>query len=70
MERALAFRDMLKKQIKEKESLDPRNWMKDETLRGFADFIKHKHSDKDFDNSYDIKEMREYGRDKQHKEER
>ncbi|XP_076588052.1 uncharacterized protein ankdd1b [Chaetodon auriga] len=58
MERkAVAMRAMLKKHCPTKEDLDPRKWMRQETVRGFADFIMNKHSDKDTDNSFDNNEM-------------
>lgn len=55
--RALAFRAMVKKHCPAKEDLDPRKWMRQESVRGFADFILNKNSDKDTDNSFDNKEM-------------
>ncbi|GAA6222169.1 ankyrin repeat and death domain-containing protein 1B-like isoform X1 [Lates japonicus] len=55
--RAVALRAMIKKHRPKKENLDPRTWMREETLRGFADFIRNKHSDKDTDTSFDTKEM-------------
>ncbi|XP_018525235.1 ankyrin repeat and death domain-containing protein 1B [Lates calcarifer] len=55
--RAVALRAMIKKHHPKKENLDPRTWMREETLRGFADFIRNKHSDKDTDTSFDTKEM-------------
>lgn len=61
MERkGLALRAMIKKHRPKKEDLDPRKWMRPETIGGFADFILKKHSDKDSDNSFDNKEMCEY----------
>ncbi|XP_044050943.1 ankyrin repeat and death domain-containing protein 1A [Siniperca chuatsi] len=55
--RALALKAMIKKHRPKKEDLDTRKWMRQETVRGFADFILNKHSDNDTDNSYDNKEM-------------
>ncbi|XP_023269221.1 ankyrin repeat and death domain-containing protein 1B-like isoform X2 [Seriola lalandi dorsalis] len=55
--RALALREMIKKHCPTKENLDPRKWVTEETVRGFADFITNKHSDKETDNSFDNKEM-------------
>ncbi|XP_022611946.1 ankyrin repeat and death domain-containing protein 1B [Seriola dumerili] len=55
--RALALREMIKKHCPKKENLDPRKWVTEETVRGFADFITNKHSDKETDNSFDNKEM-------------
>ncbi len=60
--RALALRAMVKEHFPKKEDLDPRKWMREETVRGFADFILNKHSDKDTDKSFDDKEMCEYAR--------
>ncbi|KAM9360086.1 uncharacterized protein ankdd1b [Symphorus nematophorus] len=55
--RALALKAMVKKHRPKKEDLDPRKWMRKETVRGFTDFILNKHSDIDTDNSFDNKEM-------------
>ncbi|XP_040899234.1 ankyrin repeat and death domain-containing protein 1B isoform X2 [Toxotes jaculatrix] len=55
--RALALRAMIQKHCPKKENLDPRKWMREETVRGFADFIMNKHSDKETDSSFDNKEM-------------
>ncbi|TDH12712.1 hypothetical protein EPR50_G00049720 [Perca flavescens] len=55
--RALALREMIKKHRPKTENLDPRKWMRQETVRGFADFILNKDSDKETDNSFDNKEM-------------
>ncbi|XP_078106674.1 ankyrin repeat and death domain-containing protein 1A [Sander vitreus] len=55
--RALALRAMIKKHRPKTENLDPRKWMRQETMRGFADFILNKDSDKETDNSFDNKEM-------------
>lgn len=64
MERkALALKAMVKKHCPKKEDLDPRKWMNQETMKGFADFILMKHQDKDTDNSFDTKEMCEYRTD-------
>ncbi|XP_070760393.1 ankyrin repeat and death domain-containing protein 1B [Enoplosus armatus] len=58
MERkAVALREMIKRHRPKKEDLDPRKWMRQETVKGFADFILNKHSDNNTDNSYDNKEM-------------
>ncbi|XP_073323352.1 uncharacterized protein ankdd1b [Pagrus major] len=54
--RALALRAMVKKHCPKKENLDPRKWMRQETVRGFADFVLNKNSE-DTDNSFDNKEM-------------
>ncbi|XP_030274330.1 ankyrin repeat and death domain-containing protein 1B isoform X1 [Sparus aurata] len=54
--RALALKAMVKKRIPKKENLDPRKWVRQETMRGFADFVLNKDSD-DTDNSFDNKEM-------------
>lgn len=54
--RALALREMIKK-----ENRDPRRWIKQGHVRGFADFMQSQQSDKE-DNSFDDKEMCEYGR--------
>ncbi|XP_035515165.1 ankyrin repeat and death domain-containing protein 1B [Morone saxatilis] len=55
--KASAIREMVKKHRPKKEDLDPRKWMRKETVRGFTDFILNKNSDKDTDNSFDNKEM-------------
>ncbi|KAL6114326.1 ankdd1b [Pungitius sinensis] len=55
--RTLALRAMLKKHQPKTENLDPRKWMREETMRGFTDFILNKHSDKDTDESFDSNEM-------------
>jgi len=60
--RALALRVMIKKHYPKKENLDPRTWITEDTVKGFADFITNKHSDKETDNSFDNKEMCEYTR--------
>lgn len=43
-----------------KENLDPRKWIRPETLNGFSDFIQDKQLNKDADDGYDNKEMCEY----------
>ncbi|XP_068455425.1 ankyrin repeat and death domain-containing protein 1B-like [Clinocottus analis] len=55
--RALAMREMIKKHQPKTEHLDPRKWIKEETLRAFADFVLNKHTEKDMDNTFDNKEM-------------
>lgn len=71
MERkTLALRAMIKKHCPKKETLDPRKWMRQETVRGFADFVLNKHSDEETDNSFDNKEMCEYIRMKEQQNER
>ncbi|CAG5922549.1 unnamed protein product, partial [Menidia menidia] len=55
--RALALKTMIKKRSPKTDNLDPRKWVRPETMRGFADFMLHKHSDKVKDNSFDNKEM-------------
>ncbi|KAM7416455.1 hypothetical protein PAMA_018488 [Pampus argenteus] len=55
--RTLAVRQMIKKHCPKKENLDPRKWMRQETMEGFADFVLNKHSDKEVDNSFDNQEM-------------
>lgn len=63
MERkSLALRALIKNHSPNKEDLDPRKWMRGETVQGFADFVLNKDSDKETDNSFDNKEMREYTR--------
>ncbi|XP_028271008.1 ankyrin repeat and death domain-containing protein 1B isoform X2 [Parambassis ranga] len=54
--RVLALRTTMKKNLT-KENLDPRKWMRQEVVEGFADFIPNKDSDKETDNSFDDKEM-------------
>ncbi|XP_071755903.2 ankyrin repeat and death domain-containing protein 1A [Centroberyx gerrardi] len=54
---AVTLRERMKKHAPKKENLDPRTWVRPETVRGFTDFILHKHSDKETDNSFDNKEM-------------
>ncbi|XP_049435757.1 ankyrin repeat and death domain-containing protein 1A [Epinephelus fuscoguttatus] len=55
--RALALREMIRKHRPKRENLDPRKWMRMETVSGFAEFILNKNSDKDTDDSFDNKEM-------------
>uniref|UniRef100_UPI0037E964DE ankyrin repeat and death domain-containing protein 1B n=1 Tax=Semicossyphus pulcher TaxID=241346 RepID=UPI0037E964DE len=58
MERkASALRSMIQKHSPKKEDLDPRNWMRQEAVRGFTEFVLNKQTDKDTDNSFDNKEM-------------
>lgn len=57
----MALRTMIKKHCPKKDNLDPRKWMRQETVRGFTDFILNKDLD-DTDNSFDNKEMCEYAR--------
>ncbi|CAJ1068896.1 ankyrin repeat and death domain-containing protein 1B [Xyrichtys novacula] len=52
-----ALRSMIQKHRLKKEDLDPRNWMTQDSMRGFTDFILNKQSEKDADNSFDTKEM-------------
>lgn len=58
----LALRAKIKKHCPKKETLDPRHWMRQETLRGFADFVMNKNSEEETDNTFDNKEMCEYTR--------
>ncbi|XP_031704708.1 ankyrin repeat and death domain-containing protein 1A [Anarrhichthys ocellatus] len=55
--RALDVKTMIKKHQPKTENLDPRKWMREETVRGFTDFILNKHSETETDNSFDNKEM-------------
>ncbi|XP_072244169.1 ankyrin repeat and death domain-containing protein 1A [Leuresthes tenuis] len=55
--RALALKTMIKERGPKKDNLDPRRWVRPETIRGFSDFVLNKHSDKDTDDSFDSKEM-------------
>ncbi|XP_029367255.1 ankyrin repeat and death domain-containing protein 1A [Echeneis naucrates] len=55
--RTLALRAMINKHCPKKENLDPRTWVTEETVKGFADFIMNKNLDKDTDTSFDNKEM-------------
>ncbi|KAK2837365.1 hypothetical protein Q5P01_014577 [Channa striata] len=48
---------MVKKRCPKKENMDPRKWMRQETVKGFADFILDRNSEKETDNSFDNKEM-------------
>ncbi|XP_041856626.1 ankyrin repeat and death domain-containing protein 1B isoform X2 [Melanotaenia boesemani] len=58
MERkVLALRTMIKEHHLKMENLDPRKWIRQETARGFADFMFNKNSDKETDDSFDSKEM-------------
>lgn len=58
----LALRTMIKKHRPKKETLDPRQWMKQEAVRGFTDFVLNKHTEEETDNSFDNKEMCKYTR--------
>lgn len=60
--KALTLQAMIKKHYPKKENLDPRKWITQETVKGFADFVLDKNSDKETDNSFDNKEMCEYTR--------
>lgn len=60
--RGLTLQTMSKKNYSKKENLDPRKWITQETVKGFADFVLDKNSDKETDNSFDHKEMCEYTR--------
>ncbi|XP_023137265.2 ankyrin repeat and death domain-containing protein 1B [Amphiprion ocellaris] len=55
--RALALKAMMKKHRPKKENLDARTWVRQETVKGFSDFVRNKHSDKETDNSFDNNEM-------------
>ncbi|XP_041642381.1 ankyrin repeat and death domain-containing protein 1A [Cheilinus undulatus] len=55
--RATALRSMIQKHGPKKEDLDPRNWVSEETMKGFTEFILNKNWDKDTDSSFDTKEM-------------
>ncbi|XP_029295735.1 ankyrin repeat and death domain-containing protein 1A [Cottoperca gobio] len=58
MERkTLALRAMIKKHRPKTENLDPRKWMRPETMSGFGDFILNKNTDKETDTSFDNNEM-------------
>lgn len=61
-QKALALRSMVKKHLPTTEDINPRNWMKHENVREFADFILNKNMDIDTDDSFDNKEMGEYAR--------
>lgn len=67
--RVLALRSTMKRNLT-KENLDPRKWMRQEVVGGFADFTHNKDSDKETDNSFDDKEMCEYRRKFRVKEKR
>ncbi|XP_027134293.1 ankyrin repeat and death domain-containing protein 1A [Larimichthys crocea] len=56
-QKALALRSMVKKHLPTTEDINPRNWMKHENVREFADFILNKNMDIDTDDSFDNKEM-------------
>lgn len=58
--KALALKAMIKKHGPKKQNLDPRKWMRQETVKGFADFMLDRNSDKGTDDSFDNKEMCEY----------
>ncbi|KAL3063110.1 hypothetical protein OYC64_002819 [Pagothenia borchgrevinki] len=55
--RALTLKAMIQKHRLKTENLDPRKWMRQETVDAFADFILNKHSDRETDNSFDNQEM-------------
>ncbi|KAM3611906.1 uncharacterized protein V6R79_025675 [Siganus canaliculatus] len=55
--RTQALRAMVNKYSPKKENLDPRKWMSQEALRGFADFVLNKNMSEDTDKSFDNKEM-------------
>lgn len=57
--RALALKEMVEKRCPKKETLDPRKWVRQETMKGFVDFVLNRDSD-DTDSSFDSKEMCEY----------
>ncbi|XP_036954062.1 ankyrin repeat and death domain-containing protein 1B isoform X2 [Acanthopagrus latus] len=54
--RALALKEMVEKRCPKKETLDPRKWVRQETMKGFVDFVLNRDSD-DTDSSFDSKEM-------------
>lgn len=62
--KAMALKRMIEKHSPKKENLDPRKWIRPETVRGFSDFALNKHSNKETDNSFDDVEMCEYPREK------
>lgn len=68
--KALALKRMIEKHSPKKENLDPRKWIRPETVRGFSDFALNKHSNKETDNSFDDVEMCEYARTANDKEEK
>ncbi|TNN74278.1 hypothetical protein EYF80_015521 [Liparis tanakae] len=51
--KAKELKAMMKKHRPKAEDLDPRKWIKEETLAGFADFISNRHSDREVDTSFD-----------------
>ncbi|XP_034547628.1 ankyrin repeat and death domain-containing protein 1B [Notolabrus celidotus] len=51
------LRSVIEKHRPKKEDLDPRNWMKQDAVKGFTDFMMNKNSDDDTDDSFDTKEM-------------
>ncbi|XP_010782796.1 ankyrin repeat and death domain-containing protein 1A [Notothenia coriiceps] len=55
--RALTLKAKIQKHRLKTENLDPRKWMRQETVDAFADFILNKHSDGETDNSFDSQEM-------------
>ncbi|KAI9521573.1 hypothetical protein NQZ68_003727 [Dissostichus eleginoides] len=55
--RALTLKAKIQKHRLKTENLDPRKWMRQETVDAFADFILNKHSDRETDNSFDNQEM-------------
>ncbi|XP_030592732.1 ankyrin repeat and death domain-containing protein 1A [Archocentrus centrarchus] len=58
MERkTLALKRMIEKHSPKKENLDPRKWIRPETVRGFGDFVANKRTSKETDNSFDDVEM-------------
>lgn len=58
MERTtMALKRIIEKHSPKKENLDPRKWMRPETVRGFGDFVANKCSSRDADNSFDDVEM-------------
>lgn len=66
--KAMALKRMIEKHSPKKENLDPRKWIRPETVRGFSDFALNKHSNKETDNSFDDVEMCEYARTANDKE--
>ncbi|XP_074494302.1 uncharacterized protein ankdd1b [Sebastes fasciatus] len=54
--KAMALRAMIKKHRPKTEDLDPRKWMRQEKMRGFADLILNKRS-AETDDSFDNEEM-------------
>lgn len=55
--RTTALREMVRKHCPKKENLDPRKWMRQESVRGFTDVILNKRSDQETDDGFDNKEM-------------